>query len=214
VLLVDDEPAILTTLSAILENQRFSVRVAEDGFAALKTLRETLPDIIVSDLRMPNMSGFEFLSIVRRRFPHIPVIVISGEFIVEGLATSLLADFFFQKGHYSPEDLLSTIRQLVVESPIRPHLNKSQRAPVWIPLRDAGYFVATCTDCLRSFPVEATSTGHEVHRAECPSCGTTVEYHCCPVKSRTESIGCWNRVSQCRSLMREVPAKWAFSRIA
>ncbi len=36
--------------------------------------------------------------------------------------------------------------------------------------------------------------------------------HCCPVKSRTESIGCWNCVSQCRSRMREVPVKWAFSR--
>lgn len=47
----------------------FSVRTAEDGFTALQILREVLPDIILSDLRMPGMSGFELLSIVRRRFP-------------------------------------------------------------------------------------------------------------------------------------------------
>ena len=41
-------------------------------------LRQSLPDMIISDLSMPNMSGFEFLSVVRRRFPHIPVIAISG----------------------------------------------------------------------------------------------------------------------------------------
>jgi hypothetical protein len=39
-------------------------------------------------------------------------------------------------------------------------------------------------------------------------------HHYCPVKSRTESIGCWDRVSQCRSRVREVPVKWAFSRRA
>jgi CheY-like chemotaxis protein len=41
----------------------FSVRTAEDGFIALKILRQVLPDMIISDLRMPNMSGFELLSI-------------------------------------------------------------------------------------------------------------------------------------------------------
>ena len=53
---------------------------AEDGFEGLAALKQSLPDIIISDLRMPNMNGFEFLSVVRRRFPVIPVIVISGEF--------------------------------------------------------------------------------------------------------------------------------------
>ena len=56
VLLVDDDPAILQTTSAILETQGFSVRVAQDGFAALKTLRDTLPDIVISDLRKTLLS--------------------------------------------------------------------------------------------------------------------------------------------------------------
>ena len=49
-----------------------SVRSAEDGPSALLEIRQEVPDIILSDLNMPRMSGFEFLSIVRRRFPSHP----------------------------------------------------------------------------------------------------------------------------------------------
>jgi CheY-like chemotaxis protein len=66
----------------LLEAQGYEVRGAEDGFEGLAALKQSLPDIIISDLQMPNMNGFEFLSVVRRRFPVIPVIVISGEFPV------------------------------------------------------------------------------------------------------------------------------------
>lgn len=173
---MDDEPIILETMTAILESDGFTVRTAEDGFAALVTLRQTPPDIIISDLRMPNMSGFELLSVVRRRFPHIPVIAISGEYIAAGMPAGLLSDVFLQKGGYTQQQLFDTIRHLVADSPIRPHAPKCDKAPLWIPRRDAGYVVAVCTECLRSFPVEDTSTGEEVHTTECPSCGTGVEY--------------------------------------
>jgi CheY-like chemotaxis protein len=175
-LVVDDEPVILETMTAILEQEGFTVRTAEDGFAALNLLRQSQPDLIISDLRMPNMSGFELLSIVRRRYPHIPIIAISGEYVLEGMPPGLLMDAFFQKGGYTPAQLLDSIRQFVSESPIRPHIGKPDKAPLWIPRRDAGYIVVTCTDCLRSFPVEDTSTGTEVHETECPSCGVTVKY--------------------------------------
>ena len=176
VVLVDDESGILTTMTAILEAKGYNVRTAQDGFAALKLLRQTLPDIIISDLRMPNMSGFELLAVVRRRFPHIPVIAISGEFLVEGMQPGLLVDAFLQKGGYTPEDLFKAIHDLIADSPIRAHLAKSTRAPLWIPRRDAGYIVATCTECLRSFPVDDASTDGELRKTDCPSCGTDVEY--------------------------------------
>lgn len=176
VLVVDDEPIILQTTAAILEGEGFTVRVAEDGFAGLKTLRETLPDVIISDLRMPNMSGFEFLAVVRRRFPHIPVIAISGEFLTPDTPPGLLVDVFFQKGGYTQAELFAAIRRLVSDAPTRPHLVKCEKALLWIPRREAGYIVAVCTECLRSFPVEDTSTGKEARYAECPSCGTQVAY--------------------------------------
>src|SRR5512146_2645970 len=111
-------------MTAILEGEGFAVRTADDGFAGLVMLRQTYPDIIISDLRMLNMSGFEFLSVVRRRFPNIPAIAISGEYVVAGMPPGLLADAFLQKGGYTQQHLFATIRQLVGEAPIRPHAPK------------------------------------------------------------------------------------------
>src|SRR3954465_803554 len=133
ILVVDDEPLVLQTTAAIVRSFGFSVRTAEDGFVALQILREVLPDLIITDLRMPNMSGFELLSIVRRRFPHIPTIAISGEYILASMTLGLLVDQFFQKGEYTPPELLSKIKELLGESPIRPHLGKVDMAPLWIP---------------------------------------------------------------------------------
>lgn len=112
VLLVDDEPVLLESLSTILEANGFSCRTARDGFEALRCLRQTPPDIIISDLRMPNMSGFELLAIIRRRFPQIAVIVVSGEFVADVKTSGLLMNAFFQKGKYTPQQLIVTMHDL------------------------------------------------------------------------------------------------------
>ena len=80
ILVVDDEPLIRQTSAMVLASNGYEVRTAGDGFEALIELRQALPDLIISDLSMPNMSGFELLSVVRRRFPEIPVIAITGKF--------------------------------------------------------------------------------------------------------------------------------------
>ena len=72
-LFVDDEPSLRELFQASFHAAGYGVRVAKDGFDALAQMREAvLPDLILTDLKMPNMSGFEFLSVVRRRFPQIP----------------------------------------------------------------------------------------------------------------------------------------------
>ncbi len=177
VLLVDDEPVVLETLKTILELHGFACRAAADGFEALRLLRQTPPDILISDLRMPNMSGFELLAIVRRRFPQIAVIVISGEFNVNLQTSSLLMNAFFEKGKYEPEELIATMRDLHSQSPILPPLPKQTHAPLWISRRSNAYLIATCTECLRSFPIESSiSDSEHLNTAECPSCGTTITY--------------------------------------
>ena len=173
VLVVDDEPSILQIAAALFASKGYEVLTAADGFEALVQLRQSLPDVIISDLSMPNMSGFELLSVVRRRFPHIPVIAMSGEY--NGASPQgLIADAFFTKGHYTPEDLFTRIAELL-ESPIRPHLSKRDKAPVWIPKNDAGYLVVTCTECLRSFSVPDDAEG-EVREADCVFCDRKVCY--------------------------------------
>ena len=73
-LIVDDEPTTRTLLTQIFGGLGHPVRAAEDGFAALEEMRKETPDILLSDLNMPRMSGFELLSVVRRKLPEIYVI--------------------------------------------------------------------------------------------------------------------------------------------
>ena len=60
-----------------------------------------VPDVILSDLNMPGMSGFEFLSVVRRRFPTVKVIAMSSAFAVDDIPPGVAADAFYQKGKQS-----------------------------------------------------------------------------------------------------------------
>ena len=69
ILVVDDEPSILETAAMVLGSEGYEVHGARDGFEALTSLSRSLPDVLISDLSMPNMSGFELLSVVRRRSP-------------------------------------------------------------------------------------------------------------------------------------------------
>lgn len=114
------------------------------------------------------MSGFEFLSVVRKRFPQIPVIAVSGAY--DGGFGGVIADAFFFKGHYRPDELFDKIRMLIESGSIRPSIPKSDGAPLWIPINESGYFVVTCAGCLRASSVEATDSPTELRELECPFC--------------------------------------------
>lgn len=164
----------------------YEVCVAKDGFAALAQMRGALPDLIVSDLKMSNMSGFEFLSIARRRFPQIPTIAVSGEFHPPVAPLGVLADAFFAKP-FRFEELLAKIADLLRDAPPRPAL-KRERAPVWVP-RNGEYYVITCTDCLRSFSIPAEKSLHllrELRTLECIFCDTQVQFI---VEEKPEAAG-------------------------
>ena len=99
-----------------------------DGFDGLTALKHSPPDMIISDLQMPNMSGFEFLSVVRKRFPNIPTIAISGAFSGMDVPEGVLADAFFEKGQYSPKELFQKIILLLEELPGRTPVARSRQA--------------------------------------------------------------------------------------
>ena len=185
ILLVDDEPSIREVLGAVLRSQGYQVLTAEDGVDALTLLEEPLPSVIISDLRMPRMSGFELLAIVRKRFPQIPVIAISGEFLGGDLPTGVLADAFLQKGAYRVEKLFTLLTQLTANSPIRAPQTRVEIAPVWVPKDVAGSVMVTCTKCLRSFDLCVRNMNGGIHVASCPSCTTPVKFL---IDHRTESI--------------------------
>jgi hypothetical protein len=122
------------------------------------------------------MSGFEFLSIVRKRFPSIPTIAISGAFSGMDVPESVLADAFFEKGQYSLKELFQKIIALLEELPARPHLARRATPAVWIPLSSENYIAVTCSACLRTFPVPAPLPVG-AHTVACDACESDVSFH-------------------------------------
>ena len=202
ILLADDDEALLVTIAARLSDGGYDTRTARDGFEALAVMREGAPDLLVSDLKMPNMSGFELLTIVRRRFPAVAVIAHSSEFVPAANPT-LLCDKVIVKGRNSTFELLDAIRDLLSQSPLRTQPAKISSAPAWIPRSINGYFVLTCLDCLRSFSV-LTRDGviGEDAVAQCFHCGTGVRYHIIEDDLKELKRYASERVASMRSMVR------------
>ena len=79
ILLVDDEPVILETYSALLSEKGFSVVTASSGREALKTFSGNSFDLVITDLAMPDGDGFKLLEEIKEISPHTPVIVFTGK---------------------------------------------------------------------------------------------------------------------------------------
>ncbi len=178
VLIVDDDAVFREIASEILPAHGYDVRCVEDGFEALNSLKSALPDLIIADLNMPRMSGFELLSVVRRRFPQIPVIAVSGEFTGPEIPAGVLADVFLEKGRYTPKEVVQKVAELLEKAPLRSSPAKAQYASVWVPVNERSYYVLTCPNCLRSFPLPdgASVVDRGEHQAECDHCGTNVRF--------------------------------------
>jgi CheY-like chemotaxis protein len=179
-LIVDDQISARISLAHIFMDLGYEVRCAEDGFSALVKVREEFPDVILSDLNMPGMSGFEFLSVVRRRFPVIRVIAMSGAFSGDSIPQGVASDAFYEKGTH-----LGTLLKIVEavsyrESPsILQPLGPS--APIWIarnghdPNGEA-YVMITCPECLRAFPQTLDEAICAVQETACVHCYSSIHY--------------------------------------
>lgn len=107
-LVVDDDASIREVSAAMLTEEGYEVWTAEDGIHALEVLLEFSPDLVITDLRMPRMSGFELLKIMRERFPHLPLIAVSGEFGGDEMPPDVIADAFVPKSGASYMATLGT----------------------------------------------------------------------------------------------------------
>jgi len=183
ILVVDDEDPIRASLVLVLQSSGYVVSDATNGFDALLQLKRTLPSVVISDLNMPQMSGFEFLSVVRRRFPKISVIAMSGAYqSADSIPCGAIADAFYSKGQSSPEELLHIVAGLIQTSAARAVAHERESAPVWIPRnandsRGVPYVVLTCPDCLRSFPLNVKNEDQEIVQVTpCLFCPSTVRF--------------------------------------
>jgi len=156
---------------------------AENGFDALLQMKSRVPELVISDLNMPQMSGFEFLSVIRRRFPQVLAVAMSGAYEAgDAVPGGVIADAFYAKSTDKPGTLLKLVADLLRTSASRTIAHTRQPAPVWVPRngKDASgipYIVLTCTECLRSFPLNVSSeVNATVMRTPCIFCLNEVRY--------------------------------------
>lgn len=117
VLIVEDNPQTRELLRRNLTNQGWKTVEAENGRIALEMLETISPALILLDLIMPEMDGFEFLNVLRRdkRWHRIPVIVVTAREIDEEDRKRLVGQVsqIVQKGYYDPDKLIEQIRELI-----------------------------------------------------------------------------------------------------
>jgi len=183
ILVVEDDDAVRETLIMVLRLSGYDVNAAIDGFDALLQMKKTLPSVVITDLNMPQMSGFELLSVIRRRFPKISLIAMSGAYYSgDVLPGGVIADAFYSKGQSNPDELLRTVAELIRTSAAHAVAPERESAPIWISRNGKDshgvpHVVVTCTDCLRSFPLSvATKDLLEIQETPCLFCSNSVRY--------------------------------------
>jgi two-component system, OmpR family, KDP operon response regulator KdpE len=117
ILVVDDKPQITRVLKTTLSSQGYGVRSASDGEGALRQLKGWSPDLIITDLRMPNVDGIELCRRVRTQ-SRLPIIVLSvkGEEAIKVAALDAGADDYITKP-FSTNDLLARVRAALRGAP-------------------------------------------------------------------------------------------------
>ena len=146
VLVVEDEENLLEALRYNLEREGYAVNTAIDGEQALLSARDSAPDLVILDVMLPQLDGFEICRILRRR-SDVPILMLTarGEEIDRVVGLELGADDYVTKP-FSIRELMARVRNL---------LRRSRRAP-------SAADDASPADILRSGDLEVDSVSHIV----------------------------------------------------
>ncbi len=114
ILVIDDEPSILEFFARLLRLKGFSVQTAASGAAALEIMSGSEVDLVITDIILPQMDGFQILDAVRQKNPDIPVIIMTGQGDAETVRKAMLrgADEYITKP-FKREELSMVIERAV-----------------------------------------------------------------------------------------------------
>lgn len=118
ILVIDDDAAARTALTRLLTQSGYEVRTAADGSEGLHCMEESLPDVLLVDIFMPERDGLETIRLVRQAFPQVPIIAMSGGGMayrsddILTVARDFGARYTFTKP-FAPEELLSVLQAVI-----------------------------------------------------------------------------------------------------
>jgi CheY-like chemotaxis protein len=108
ILVIDDQEAVCETVAMILRSQGYIAYTENDGLDALRRLRYTRVDLVITDLNMPGISGFDVIAAIRSWYPTMPLVAMSGAYEAGCVPPDIA---FYSKGE-GPEQLLSIVEQM------------------------------------------------------------------------------------------------------
>ena len=178
-LLVEDDSQLRLLLFTIFTQSGYRVRAAEDGLSALAQIRAAMPDIVLSDLYMPGMSGFELLSVVRRLYPEIHVIATSGAYSGRSVPRGIAADGFHEKA--SGMSTLFELLELAAILGTAAFYAHRTPTPLGIDLQshlplESPHVFLNCPACLRPFRQTVDEIDAEIRETKCLFCDSKVDY--------------------------------------
>jgi len=122
VLVVDDDNNVRRFFRCLLERAHYEVTEADDGDVALRVLKKSLPDVVITDVLMPNREGLELIQDIKSHYPHIKVIALSGGGVLDiryclAFADGFGADRVFAKP-VKPQQLLGSLKELLTAAQV------------------------------------------------------------------------------------------------
>ncbi|HYG58382.1 MAG TPA: response regulator, partial [Symbiobacteriaceae bacterium] len=117
IMVVDDDPDVRTIVGVMLQRAGYSVRTASDGQEAFRVIMEDRPDLLILDLMMPNLDGFQLVRLLRQRrwTQQIPLLVLTALDLTEGEKTLLRLGptRHITKGPAIQEEIVARVRDLL-----------------------------------------------------------------------------------------------------
>jgi DNA-binding NtrC family response regulator len=110
ILVVDDEDIVRTSCSRTLSPEGYDVRLAKNGVEGLKIANEERFDLVLTDLKMPDMDGIEVLRIIKEKWPETEVIIVTGYQTVDTAVKAIkLGAYDYIEKPFTPDALISAV---------------------------------------------------------------------------------------------------------
>ncbi len=125
ILLIEDDKILLEMYRDKFVKEKFQVQTAKEGREGIEKMKASLPDIILLDLIMPGVNGFDFLKIVKAdpTLKKVPILVLTNIYAdAEDLVKNWGVEYFLLKSNYTPESIVQKVNEIITPKPPAPPL--------------------------------------------------------------------------------------------